>query len=136
MSRDFHHEFQIKSLKVDGRAVPFDYVHFANDYDGEMHLVYNLDSGVRRRFWHVLFVGDFPRLMRAAKYPDAEDKEVEVEAKLVPENANGAAREIPVRGRALRELIGVESKEKLGAKILAIHSLQLKRPDGAQGAAA
>ena len=131
-----NHDFRIKSLKVDGRAVPFDYMAFADNFGDEMCLFYNLDSGVRRRLWHILFP-DFPRMMRAAKYPDAEDKEVEVEAELVPEDANGgAAREISVRGRALRELVGVESKSKLGARILAIHSLQLQRPNGAQGAAA
>lgn len=115
--------FRIKSLKVDGRAVPFGYMAFAKDYDGEMHMVYNLDTGVRNRFWRRIFTPDFHQLLRAANYPNVDDKEVEVEATLA--DADGGAADIPVRGRALRELIGIETRDRGGTNILACHSLQM-----------
>ena len=124
-------EFRIKSLKVDGRPVSFDYMASAKDYGEGLCLLYNLNTGIPNRFWHPVFSGDFRRLLRMEKYPQTDDKEVEVEAVLAPVESNGQA-EVPVLGRGLRELIGIETADKRGAKILAVHSLQLAGLDGAQ----
>ena len=134
MSGDFGCDFKIKSLKVDGRPVSPAYIAFASDYGGgRLRLHYNLETGIPNRFWHRIYTGDFQRLLRSEKYPETDDKEVEVEAVLVPEKSNGAAdAEVPVRGRALRELVGMETADQRGTTIRAIHSLQMRNAKGAQ----
>ena len=134
MSGKFDNDFKIKSLKVDGRPVSPAFIAFANERgDGRLCLLYNLETGIRSRFWHWIYADDFYRLLRSEKYPETDDKEVEVEAVLVPEKSNGAAAdaEVSVRGRALRELIGMDTNDRRGATIRAIHSLDMRDAKGA-----
>ena len=127
-------KFDVKSLKVDGEPVPCERMAFARDYGEGLSLHYRRETGISRRFWHGAFMPDFDELLRLEKYPQADSKEVEVEAVLVPEKSNGAAPpEVPVSGRATREVVGVEFALRRGSPIYAYHALQFK---GATGAAA